>query len=121
MTYSDKAYIDDLEYELNRRSLLEEHRMKHTEGPWCLFRPHRESYWHVNQQGGPGYIGDVLMVSHRAAECEANARLIAAAPDLLALAEWLLESYHSDAGMPEAKEIAREARAAIAKATGSTQ
>jgi hypothetical protein len=31
--------------------------------------------------------------------------------DLLrGLAEWLLEAYHSDDGMPEAKDIARQAR-----------
>jgi hypothetical protein len=55
----------------------------------------------------------------RADEMRANARLIAAAPDLLAFAQWLLEAYHSDEGMPQAKEIAREARATIEAATGS--
>jgi hypothetical protein len=36
--------------------------------------------------------------------------------NLLGFAQWLLDAYHSDAGMPEAKEIAKEARAAIAVA-----
>lgn len=32
---------------------------------------------------------------------------------LRGLAEWLLEAYHSDDGMPEAKDIARQAREAL--------
>ena len=38
---------------------------------------------------------------------------------LLGFARWLLDAYHSDEGMPEAKEIAKEARAALSKATAS--
>jgi hypothetical protein len=34
--------------------------------------------------------------------------------NLLGFARWLLDAYHGDAGMPEAKEIAKEACAAIA-------
>lgn len=33
--------------------------------------------------------------------------------NLTQFAEWLIEAYHSDDGMPEAKEICREARAAL--------
>lgn len=36
--------------------------------------------------------------------------------ELLGFAQWLLDAYHSDEGMPEAKEIAKEARSAIALA-----
>lgn len=31
-------------------------------------------------------------------------------------AQWLIDAYHSDEGMPEAKDIAREARAALQEA-----
>jgi hypothetical protein len=34
--------------------------------------------------------------------------------ELLCFAQWLLDAYHSDEGMPEAKEIAKEARAVLA-------
>jgi hypothetical protein len=42
--------------------------------PWNLFE--HETGWYINQQGGPGFIGNVFRAEHRAAECEANARLI---------------------------------------------
>lgn len=54
-----------------------------TPGPWALFPMHGGCGWYINQQGNPGYIGRMDNVAHRAAECEANARLIAAAPSLL--------------------------------------
>jgi len=45
-----------------------------------------------------------------------DALLIAAAPELAAFAQWVLKAYHSEDGMPEPKELAREARAALAQA-----
>ena len=56
-------------------------------------------------------------------EVEANARLIAAAPDLLAALECILKRYES-AGVqcyPEARREVIAARAAIAKATGGAE
>lgn len=47
-----------------------------------------------------------------------NCHLIAAAPELLDFAKWLLEAYRSDSGMYEPKFIARKARELISKATG---
>ncbi len=53
------------------------------------------------------------------AECEANARLIAAAPDLLAALQTLLEVPHLQGGETStAFPHIKRARAAIAKATG---
>jgi hypothetical protein len=96
---------------------------KHTPGPWSLFP--METGWYVNQQGGPGYVGTMHTASHRAAECEANARLIAAAPELLEALEiarnglrWYQETYH-DAVNGCDDEAMAQIDAAIAKAVGS--
>jgi hypothetical protein len=87
----------------------------HTPGPWCLFK--FDDGWHVNQQNGPGFVETVYRIEHRAAECEANAKLIAAAPDLLAALNAML----THMGMDEDewnKPTFDQARAAIAKAQG---
>lgn len=84
---------------------------KFTPGPWCLFPI--ETGWIVNQVGAPGYVCTLPSVSHRAAECAANARLIAAAPDLLEACKqaeaWL-------SGWASAEPYLSIIRAAIAKA-----
>jgi hypothetical protein len=49
---------------------------------------------------------------------EANARLIAAAPELLAFAKLFLEDYQSEEGMNSMKRYAKAAYEAIAKAEG---
>lgn len=63
---------------------------QHTPGPWFAF-PYsepannssgRQLGWHINGAGA-GYVMTLHKASHRAAEDEANARLIAAAPDML--------------------------------------
>lgn len=87
-------------------------RAQHTPGPW-----HAMPF----KGGETIYAAD----SHRVAEClasgkhgeaaEANARLIAAAPELLAALQNIL------AANPDLAEVADEARAAIAKATGGAQ
>ncbi len=61
---------------------------------------------------------EVAGATHYIAHCiynEANARLIAAAPDLLEACEWLLFSMNADFEEPDAQEYARQA---IAKAKG---
>jgi hypothetical protein len=91
----------------------------HSPGPWGVI----VNFNHWSVQTGTHHVagGTGWGIPGLQQQMEANARLIAAAPELLAFAEWLLEAYHSDEGMPEAKHIAREARAAIAKATGEQQ
>lgn len=87
----------------------------HTPGPWHLFPI--ETGWIVNQTGGAGYIGTLSCISHRREQCEANAHLIAASPellealtDLMDLVQWSV-SPHSPA--------MRRARAVLAKASGA--
>jgi hypothetical protein len=50
-----------------------------TKGPWVAIRSQREPEWIINQNGGPGYVCTVPWYEHRAAECDANAHMVAAA------------------------------------------
>ena len=85
----------------------------HTPGPWSLFPC--ESGWHVNQADGePGFIVTMPKFYHRAAECEANALLVATAPELLAELKYMVH-WHDQLA---ANDIGR-AKALIAKATGT--
>ena len=84
--------------------------MKHTPGPWNYDRSGYSLY--VNS--GRELVTALSMDGKRLETSEANARLIAAAPDLLALAERI-------ARLPEHGHylaLIDEARAAISKATG---
>jgi hypothetical protein len=91
---------------------------KHTPGPW--------RYWHED-----GYCGELnapngsLIAAFESEPHEANARLIAAAPDLLEAlqnAHALLQATLFIINDNEARDIAKQQldanRAAIAKATG---
>lgn len=103
---------------------------QHTPGPWIVryreagLKKPKLSVEHSNPHG-TGVIGLTLAllpltVSH-AAESRANARIIAAAPDLLLALKELLEYDERDAGCipTEAHLEAQDAaRAAIAKAEG---
>ncbi len=85
----------------------------HTPGPWELRQSSRD-YWFIDhEQGGESYTLTKL-------ECgERDARLIAAAPDLLkALQELLPIAARSIQGTTDGEPILQTARAAIAKATG---
>jgi hypothetical protein len=102
---------------------------KHTPGPWCA--KHREgadgmyrTEVYSEQHGGiatcewtPKNCGNGVTATYR----EANARLIAAAPELLAFAQEFLADYQSEDGMGSMKYYANLARVAIAKATGSSE
>ncbi|MDT3605981.1 hypothetical protein [Cronobacter dublinensis] len=57
---------------------------------------------------------------NRVAECAANARLIASAPDLLGVLQLIL-SHHEDGNCQLHKEDVALARAAIAKAIGEEE
>ena len=91
---------------------------KHTPGPW-RYKPHRVdcNYMLITCSDDPqegdnlrGYCG------------EANARLIAAAPELLEALQVIVKSLsdQDDEGLIEHAEPMIAARAAIAKATGET-
>lgn len=97
---------------------------KHTPGPWFISSPGGKSRL---------YVGPLVIQSHRTAfphalvpmdqigddELYANARLIAAAPDLLeALIECLSDDFDTDEPNSRTTMIRERARAAIAKAAG---
>ena len=102
---------------------------KHTPGPWeigaLLGDPDGKSYeyptiYHIDSIRGTTYVADIMVAL--SPEAMPNARLIAAAPELLELAESCLEWSESRDGSPETDEIclrtiAEHCRAAIAKAT----
>ena len=99
---------------------------KHTPGPWTTDeREHNDPYQHVRILGGSRAIAELWIddapVPEYNAEQYANARLIAAAPELLEALQILLDC------VTDIREINMEdycpnslllARAAIAKATG---
>ena len=82
-------------------------KQKHTPGPWSI---------NGNKIDGNGYH-IVSVNSHRTSEGEANARLIAAAPELLEALILICDRDWAYAGMEEMKIII-SARSSIAKATG---
>lgn len=106
---------------------------KHTPGPWTFSRWDEHGYtrFYIAQQEGAPYTPDYSDVSsmvtetvsgERIAVQEANARLIAAAPELLE-ALILLEHEMVESGNAESRDYGwkpaiEKTRAAITKATG---
>ncbi len=84
----------------------------HTAGPWeCVQLSHGTMLVRSKASGMNGYIAEIY--SSRPSEWKANARLIAAAPELLDALMELADWYREHTGLPPAA-----ANAAIAKATG---
>lgn len=99
----------------------------HTPTPWRIAtRDSSEGFFIVEQNGGERDDGDrssyrvahVIDYNDRA-ENEANARLIAAAPELLAALRETLRVLEACTTAEYSKAIKDDAHAAIAKATGS--
>lgn len=89
---------------------------KHTTGPWmAAARPSSVVGWPVVSPADMGRSVCNVTVGHDASE--ANARLIAAAPELLDTLTALLEVH--DAMGAGQSHAATKARVAIAKATGA--
>jgi hypothetical protein len=96
--------------------------VQHTPGPWEVEHPFDEPGVYV---GAPStalvcklYPVDGRWVGDKREDIDANARLIAAAPEMLAALEYALEAvdyYHEHEG---ASEMRKAVRAAIAKAEG---
>lgn len=83
----------------------------HTPGPWEVASAFIGPL-HIRNQDG----ATLAHVGHEDFDtCAANARLIAAAPDLLAALQMMLDQH----GGLEVSPTAKAARAAIAKATGA--
>lgn len=91
---------------------------KHTPGPWLIGKRSPGGYSLINADGWQSLARVVTVMegdNRPFAEGVANARLIAAAPDLLeALKELLDQDEHGE----DEIWVRNKARAAIAKATG---
>lgn len=95
-------------------------KVKHTDGPWEV-REHSEALWVYPVAGcGMGWVGDSYLSVCLGSEngAEANARLIAAAPDLLEAVWALVEHFERVDGDERHKAVIAQATAALAKANG---
>jgi hypothetical protein len=94
---------------------------KHTPGPWQI-DPHDDGdYFWISPEasGGYGWVGERYMRASGHMDIS-DARLIAAAPELLdALKALLPDAVGNHIGGPDTQARIDAARAAIAKATGS--
>lgn len=95
---------------------------QHTPGPWYLIDERFLHDKYLVSIGEPNAGGTTVcnILSEPGddfGKCKANARLIAAAPDLLAAVRGMIEAYDNDS-IAHLEQASREARAAIAKATG---
>lgn len=87
---------------------------KHTPGPWKLKRSGT-----ISDNNGELVATTGYRVAVYSEEDDANARLIAAAPELLSAGEWMLALIDGKEQMPKpGDEVAEALRAAIAKARG---
>lgn len=90
----------------------------HTPGPWVA-QKYKDDWYDVSQEAKPEHH-EICMAAHT----EADARLIAAAPELLEALQAFLRAPHIGSGGPGSSTIVvqdfnlRAARAAIAKAEG---
>lgn len=92
---------------------------KHTAGPWeCVKRSHGAMLVRSEASGVNGYLAEIY--SSRPSERDANARLIAAAPELLDALIQIADAGDQEQSMYLDPHIDM-ARAAIAKATGETK
>lgn len=96
---------------------------KHTPGPWRCVRNAADSQWLIaceESQDNRGYVATAATTN---ASDEANARLIAASPELLEslllVMDWIKNWSPSFAEDGEWADAERRVKAAIAKATGS--
>jgi hypothetical protein len=107
--------------------------MKHTPGPWQLLPRTEDLPAYVCKDANDKLNTEIAVIYRATDDCDANARLIAAAPELLAALEKFANLDTADLGRmsinawrddfirsaPEYIGYCREARAAIAKATGA--
>jgi len=102
---------------------------KHTEGPWSVDEP-SECSWYIWSTVGkelficqmPTEFGQSKASIKRHQQNEVNARLIAAAPELLEACEMVIDAAIGDKGQEIGQYIDWPAlRQAIAKATGEEE
>ncbi len=89
-------------------------RQTHTKGPWKVNKSTGE-LGEFQVDSDDYYICETIC---GLGEEEANARLIAAAPELLAIVQKYLDSAANPLGMAELADIDAEARVIVAKAKG---
>jgi hypothetical protein len=96
---------------------------EHTPGPWSISRAHPSAIvggkiYQFTNGSGQRQVAMACVMDEDNGSMEANARLIAAAPDLLDAARAALDDLISDGH--EHYRVAEVLRAAIAKATGGS-
>lgn len=91
---------------------------KHTPGPWNA-TTQNGVHWVDDPKGNPVVHWAGFDSSFSREQNEANARLIASAPDLLAALESLVSRCYHFGGSKGGKMDISQARAAIKKATGA--
>ena len=93
---------------------------KHTPGPWEAEWHRKYKQWNVFPESGKAVVSVTdLCGEYSKEETEANARLIAAAPELLEALQGLLDCMAIPSSICKERPAYEAARAAIAKATGS--
>jgi len=90
----------------------------HTPGPWKVIAPTPRELWDARIFAGTRYIGMIGNSDNHDGCDEGNARLIAAAPDLLEALEHFAKFACETPHVNEPDCYNCRARAAIAKATG---
>ena len=99
---------------------------KHTPGPWIQVRDGRSVCAPSFLGVSVAFCGDCTVVSKEGKysiskdEAQANARLVAAAPDLLEALLWLADWSETDPNAPGDLSAREVARAAIVKAEGGS-
>lgn len=92
---------------------------KHTPGPWACVRYSKKRFGLGQRGNGAFFLLQCVDDDTDNPAARADARLIAAAPDLLEALEWAVSCLHFDKeDMPEAYAELRRARAAIETARG---
>ena len=91
----------------------------HTPGPWTFdgYRHINYASYSIKSHDRKGICAIASSIKRPGEESEANARLIAAAPELLAALEAMLEGWETGRGYTDRENQIGRARAAIAKAT----
>ena len=89
---------------------------KHSPGPWTILRSNVTGWRLVMPPDGTLCVASVN--DYGGVPAEANARLIAAATELLDVLQQMMEFWDNGSPVHAGAEIVSEARAAIRKATG---
>ncbi len=99
--------------------------LKHTLGPWTVLPQYtnRAVYpiGYKIDHCSHGILAEVNSQGGMEADCTANARLIASAPELLAALQSLILAFDSDADGRLGVAIVNDARTAISKAIGGVE